>query len=102
MIDNRFASVTLGEDQKIILTGNLDVVSAENVFQVGLRIIQEQDSYIIVDLAGIEKSDSAGLATLVAWRNYCTNHQKIITFVNLPPQILAMAKLCGLEEIIIG
>lgn len=86
-------------DDSIILSGPLDFSSAEAVYQRGKTFIQTNNQCIF-DLAGVSKSDSAALATLIAWRNYSVKHNKDIQFINLPKQMLSIAHLCGLQDIL--
>jgi len=55
---------------------------------------------IQVDLKGITRADSAGLALLVEWLRESERAGKVITFTNVPEQLLAIARLCGLDEIL--
>lgn len=53
-----------------------------------------------VDLGGVSRSDSAGLALLVAWVRFAKQHQKTIRFSNVPDQLRAMAGVSGLTEVL--
>jgi phospholipid transport system transporter-binding protein len=55
---------------------------------------------IEVDLKGVTRADSAGLALLVEWLRESERAGKVITFTNVPEQLLAIAMLCGLDEIL--
>jgi phospholipid transport system transporter-binding protein len=55
---------------------------------------------IQVDLKGVTRVDSAGLALLVEWQRESERAGKAITFIHVPEQLLAIASLCGLEEIL--
>lgn len=55
---------------------------------------------ILVDLKGVHRADSAGLALLVAWLREAERNGRVISFVNVPEQLLAIARLCGLVEIL--
>lgn len=53
-----------------------------------------------VDLTGVTRADSAGLALLVEWLRESEKTGNEITFINVPPQLLSIARVCGLDEIL--
>jgi len=55
---------------------------------------------IRVDLKGVTRADSAGLALLVEWLRESERAGVPISFVNVPVQLLSIARVCGLEEIL--
>ncbi len=55
---------------------------------------------IQVDLKGVTRTDSAGLALLLEWQRESERVGKAITFIHVPEQLLAIASLCGLDEIL--
>ena len=55
---------------------------------------------IRVDLKGVTRADSAGLALLVEWLRESDRASLSISFVNVPAQLLSIARVCGLEEIL--
>ena len=58
------------------------------------------DGDLQLDLSGVTRADSAGLALLVEWLRESERAGKVITFTNVPKQLLAIAMLCGLDEIL--
>lgn len=55
---------------------------------------------IEVDLRGVTRADSAGLALLVEWLRESERAGQRIAFVNVPPQLLSIARVCGLDRIL--
>jgi phospholipid transport system transporter-binding protein len=55
---------------------------------------------ISIDLAGVTRSDSAGLALLIEWLRESERLGKSITFLNMPTQMQSIARICGLGEIL--
>jgi phospholipid transport system transporter-binding protein len=55
---------------------------------------------IEVDLAGVTRADSAGLALLVEWLRAAERAGRSISFVNMPAQMQSIARICGLEDIL--
>lgn len=52
------------------------------------------------DLAGVVRVDSAGLALLVEWMRNAQTSGKSIRFLNVPPQMLAIARVSGLDQVL--
>ncbi len=55
-----------------------------------------------LDLSGITRADSAGLALLVEWLRESVNRGCSIDFLNMPEQLLSIARVCGLADILFG
>lgn len=55
---------------------------------------------IKVDLEGVTRSDSAGVALLVEWMNEARRHDKRIQFLNIPLQMLAIARVSSLDQVL--
>lgn len=53
---------------------------------------------ISIDLKAVGKTDSAGLALIVEWIKYANRHQKVLKFLNVPKQLMVLAKLSGLDQ----
>jgi len=55
---------------------------------------------LVVDLSGVERTDSAGLALLVEWMKMARRTDKGLTFCNMPEQMLEIARTCGLVDVL--
>ncbi len=55
---------------------------------------------IEVDLSGVTRADSAGLALLVEWLREAERAGRAISFVNMPAQMQSIARICGLDDIL--
>ena len=53
-----------------------------------------------VDLAGVEKTDSAGLALLLEWITWANHTVREIRFVGIPERIKAIAETTEVEELL--
>ncbi len=58
------------------------------------------DGDIDVDLAAVSRADSAGVALLVQWRREARRRQRTVHFHNVPGQMLSIARLCGVDELL--
>lgn len=52
------------------------------------------------DLAGISRADSAGIALLIEWLRLARERGARVSFEHVPAQILAIARVTGLEELL--
>jgi phospholipid transport system transporter-binding protein len=57
---------------------------------------------LCVDLAGLTRVDSAGLALLVDWLAWARGARRQLVFAATPPALQALARLSGLEELLAG
>lgn len=57
-------------------------------------------SAIAVNLKGVSRVDSAGLALLLEWLRQARADQRSMTFTALPDKLLAIARLSGVEALI--
>ena len=82
-----------------LLEGDLSFSSVPAILKLSARGLTASRE-IQVDLKGVTRADSAGLALLVEWLRESERAGKVITFSNVPKQLLAIAMLCGLDEIL--
>ena|SRR5688572_10345892 len=57
---------------------------------------------LTIDFSRITAVDSSAVALLLEWRRQAAARGKRLEFVNLPPNLLALADLYGVAEIING
>ena len=82
-----------------LLQGELGFQSVSAVLrEAGTRM--QGEARIEVDLKGVSRADSAGLALLVEWLREAEHAGNEIVFVNVPDQLLSIARVCGLDEIL--
>ncbi len=53
-----------------------------------------------IDLAGVDRADSAGLALLIEWLSIARQAGREIRYRNLPAQIRQLARLSEVEELL--
>lgn len=82
------------------LTGSLTFASVPSVYAQGNALFDEDAAALTLDLQGIERTDSAGLALLLEWLRNAQQKNKTIRFRNIPPQLQSMARLSGLDDIL--
>ena len=84
------------------LTGALDFESLPTVLAESEQYAARADlpERLTIDFAGITGVDSSAVALLLEWRREALAHGKQLKFVNLPANLLALAELYGVAELI--
>ncbi len=82
-----------------LLEGDLSFSSVPAVLKSSKKDFADSRE-VQVDLRGVTRADSAGLALLVEWLRESERAGRVITFTNVPQQLLAIARLCGLDGIL--
>lgn len=93
------AQLTLADDGRLLLTGELSMGTVPILLKQGY-LQDRSDAEIRVDLQGVERADSAGVALLIEWQRTASRQQRRISFQNIPPQMLAIARLSGVDELL--
>ncbi len=81
-------------------------LAGEMSFATCGRILRDSESRfeahtrIEVDLSGVDKTDSAGLALLLEWITWANHTVREIRFQGLPERIDAIAKVTEVEELL--
>ena len=55
---------------------------------------------LTIDFAGVDAIDSSAVALLLEWRRQAQRRGKRLEFANLPPNLVALATLSGVEDLI--
>lgn len=87
------------EDGCFILKGVLDFQTVPMIWQHGLNLFSEAPS-LVLDLQQVSRSDSAGLALLIEWMRFARSQNKPISYINMPSQMLAIARASSLDSIL--
>jgi len=84
------------------LTGALDFESLPAVLAESGQYAARADlpDRLTIDFAAITGVDSSAVALLLEWRREALARGKQLTFVNLPANLLALAELYGVAELI--
>lgn len=93
------AVIKINEDNKLIIDGELSFATVPKLRIIGCKFIAEHQAPIF-DLQQVTTKDISGLALLTAWTRFALEIGKSIHFINLPSQLLDMAKLNGLKDLL--
>jgi phospholipid transport system transporter-binding protein len=82
------------------LQGPLDLSTVTLLRREGQRQFAAAEGQLTLDLATVTRADSAGLALLVDWLAWAGQHQRRLSFRNLPPVLQALARICDVEPLL--
>jgi ABC-type transporter Mla MlaB component len=89
--------------QLISLKGDLIVEKIRSLYEQSPKFesVDLESGAYEVDLSGVQKSDSTGLALLVYWSRQASDKNFEVVFKNCPESLLEIARLNGLGEMFI-
>jgi len=93
----RIREVNHGE--RFALEGELSFASASVALKNTAKLFASS-SATVFDLAGIVRADSAGVALLLEWQRRAEEAGVNLHYVNLPPQLEAIARVVGVDDIL--
>ena len=93
---NNQARVERQEDGRVMVAGDLNFETVPIIRQQGQALFANC-SAIDVDLSGVVRSNSAGLALLIEWMRFAKSNNQTITFHHLPSQMQDIASVCGID-----
>lgn len=86
------------EPDQYALTGPLTFDSVPLLWQEGLQLEGRQPC-VILDLSGVTRTDSAGLALMIEWMREAKQKNGGIRFRNVPVQLRAIAGATGVAHL---
>jgi len=92
--------VTRLSEQKLQVAGVIDFDNALDMCQQGERLISKVGDQCEIDFSAVTRAGSAGLTLLFSWLRYAVNLQKTLVFTNLPDDLLGVAKVSGVDQIL--
>jgi phospholipid transport system transporter-binding protein len=95
-----FAIERLAPD-RLRAAGELGFATAAHALRAGIEQIG-RDGDQVIDLSGVTSGDSAGVAVLVEWVSASAALGIGLRYENVPPQMLAIARISDLEELLLA
>jgi phospholipid transport system transporter-binding protein len=99
MSSESVAKVELTIDNRIRVSGELSFKSVPALVSISQEYFKN-DNELDIDLADVSRADSAGVALLIEWQRQAKKLKKSISFLNIPSQMLAIARLSGVDELL--
>lgn len=93
--------IIAGADGRSQVRGSLTFATARAARAEGLQKFRECSARACeVDCSGISASDSAGLTVLLDWLALAKRDTRSLRYVNLPPDLLALAKISEVDGLL--
>ncbi len=86
-------------DGRFALKGEMSFVTAERILHASGEPFAHH-TRIEIDLSGVQKSDSAGLALLLEWITWANHTVREIHFTAMPERVLAIAKTTEVDHLL--
>ncbi|MCD4865841.1 STAS domain-containing protein [Pseudomonas sp. PLB05] len=93
------AAIT-GEGAQLQLSGVLDHANVPALREQGRALIGLGNGPLVLDCAGIERSNSAGLALLLAWLRDAQAAGRPLTIAGLPSELRQIAEVSDALELL--
>lgn len=93
------ATLSANGDGTWRIEGVLDFASAAKLF-AHTRELLAADGTVTLDLSGVERANSAGVALLLEWRREAQRRGVALELAGLPEAVLRVARLSGVEDVL--
>jgi phospholipid transport system transporter-binding protein len=81
------------------IAGELSFGTASAALARSRKLFRDH-AVIELDLSGVGRADSAGLALLLEWVNWALNNAREIQFHHIPPQLVAIAQISEVDDML--
>jgi phospholipid transport system transporter-binding protein len=95
---SEFELVDKGEG-RFALQGAMSFATAQNILRQSERLFARHGA-LEIDLSGVDKADSAGLALIIEWKSQAAVRKADIQFSNAPEGLLAIARTSEVQDLI--
>jgi len=83
------------------VTGALTFETVPDLYQNSAKWF-EGAGELILDLAQVERTDSAGLALLIEWLRRAQAAKRRLRFANIPAQVQTLIRINGLQDALLN
>lgn len=87
------------QQNNFLIAGELSLATVSEALSESSRLFDD-GSEITVDLINVSHVDSAGIALLIEWLGMAKHQIKKLEYRNIPKQMLAIARISGLEGVL--
>jgi phospholipid transport system transporter-binding protein len=90
--------------ERLCLEGDVTINTLHEWIAKGEEYVSqgEMPTCLILDFAGVTDFDSSTVALMLEWRRRAKALERELLYVNLPPNLFALAELYGVEEIVMA
>ena len=87
------------EAERARLDGTIDFTTARAALAEVAPAVETTPG-LVIDLGGIRRSNSAGLALIVEWLGIARRAGHAVTFANVPDGLLQLARVCQVDALL--
>ncbi len=80
--------------------GEVSFDSVPALLEQGRVLLAGRSGRLRLDLSGVTRADSAGLALLIEWLRIARRQRTEVEYRHVPPQLLAIARVGGVEALL--
>ncbi len=99
--DRREPRIVSAEDGRVEISGDLTFETVSGLRERGAEVLRG-DGDVTLDLDAVTRADSAGLALMVEWLKQAKRKDTSLQVVNMPDQMLAIARMSKLDSILLA
>ncbi len=93
--------IVSAEAGRVKIAGDLTFDTVATLRERGVEVLGV-DGDVTLDLNAVTRADSAGLALMVEWLKQAKRRDASLHVVNMPDQMLAIARMSKLDEILLA
>ncbi|PIE41505.1 MAG: anti-anti-sigma factor [Gammaproteobacteria bacterium] len=93
------AGIQQQDSHTALVSGVIDVTTATGLKSEGEALLKKLENTVVIDLSGIEHSDSVGVSVLLVWMRAAARLDKNIQFRDMPPKMFDVARVSGLDAV---
>ncbi|MBN1379062.1 MAG: STAS domain-containing protein [Gammaproteobacteria bacterium] len=82
------------------LSGELNFDSVPLLLAESSLLFSEDQADLVIDLAGIQRGNSAALGLMLEWMKRMSQQNRTIRFCNLPDDLMAIARVSDLDRVL--
>ena len=94
------ASVRRSSAGRYALSGEATLETVGALRAAGRQAFATESGPVVVDLAGVTRADSAGLAMLIDWLAWARAAQRALSYESIPTTLIALARLSDVVELL--
>ncbi len=99
--NRREPRIVSADNGRVEIAGDLTFETVANLRERGAEVLRGIGD-ITLDLNAVTRADSAGLALMVEWLKQAKRHDASLRVVNMPDQMLAIARMVKLDSFLIA
>jgi phospholipid transport system transporter-binding protein len=86
------------EGDRLVVSGRLTMSTVPAIYEAGLQQLASED--LLVDFSKVEAVDSAAVSMLLGWSRAVQSKKRSLRVEGLPDDLLSLANLYGVAEML--